>query len=57
MAVVDKDRDVVWMSELLNSVTPTHWDGNILVEQILKEQQEQLTNGIWSIFQVPRGKQ
>ena len=55
MTLVDLDGNLIWGSGLLNSRTPQHGDGNILVDQILREQQQNLQNGFWSIICVSAG--
>ena len=42
MTCVDLDGNLVWASGLLNRRTPQHGDGNIVVDQILREQQQNL---------------
>ena len=55
MTCVTLDGTLVWSSAITNSRTPVHGDGNILVDQILTEQRENLTNGIWDFLCVPPG--
>ena len=55
MTCVDLDGSLIWASGLINSRTPQHGDGNILVDQILREQNNNLTNGFWSLVCVDEG--
>jgi hypothetical protein len=55
MTCVDLDGNLIWASGLLNSRTPQHGDGNIIVDQILREQQNNLQNGLWSLISVSQG--
>ena len=55
MTCVDLDGNLMWASGLLNSRTPQHGDGNIAVDQILREQQQNLQNGLWSLLSVTEG--
>ena len=55
MTLVDLDGNLIWASGLLNSRTPQHGDGNIIVDQILREQQQNLQNGFWAVICVSAG--
>ena len=55
MTAVDLDGNLIWASGLLNSRTPQHGDGNISVDQILREQQNNLHNGLWSLICISPG--